>query len=233
MKNAPHLAVVTLADLLGPLAEPERKNAPDLLYAAGDTDLLRRGVRVAVIGTRRPSAPGLRRARKLAAELVGAGVTVVSGLAAGIDTAAHQAAMAAGGRTVAVLATPLDQTWPPANRALQHRIAAEHLALTACPPGAAVTRASFPARNRLMALLSAATVIVEAGDASGALAQGWEALRLGRPLFVLKSLLDLPDLVWPRRMLHYGAQLAATTASITSQLSPPAPAAGSPDADAP
>jgi DNA processing protein len=160
----------------------------------------------------------LRRARKLAAELAKAGVIVVSGLAEGIDTAAHQGALAAGGRTIAVLGTPLDVTYPRQNQELQRQIMTRHLALTPFASGAPVLRSNFPYRNRVMALISDATVIVEAGDASGALSQGWEALRLGRLLFILKSITTVPNLAWPGKMLRYGAQVLTDTRSVLSLL---------------
>jgi DNA processing protein len=208
----------TARELLGPLNDVERKHAPERLFAAGDADLVRGGTRVSVIGARRPSPEGLRRARKLAAELARAGVIVVSGLAEGIDTAAHQGALAAGGRTIAVLGTPLDVTYPRQNRELQQRIMTGHLALSPFAPGAAVHKGNFPLRNRVMALISDATVIVEAGDASGALSQGWEALRLGRLLFILKSITAVPHLTWPKKMLQYGAQVLTDTRSVLSLL---------------
>jgi DNA processing protein len=132
---------------------------------------------------------------------------VVSGLAAGIDTAVHHATLAAGGRTIAVLGTPLDQVYPKTNTALQHQIMREHLCLSQFPAGTPIHRRNFPLRNRTMALLADATVIIEATDASGSLAQGWEALRLGRGLFVPKSVTEDVTVSWPQKMLHYGAQV--------------------------
>ncbi|MBV8201005.1 MAG: DNA-protecting protein DprA [Acidobacteria bacterium] len=208
----------TARELLGPLNDVERKHAPARLFAAGETDLVKRGTRVAIIGARKPSPEGLRRARKLAAELAKAGVIVVSGLAEGIDTAAHQGALAAGGRTIAVLGTPLDVTYPRQNLELQRRIMTEHLALSPFAPGSPVLRGNFPQRNRVMALISDATVIVEAGDASGALSQGWEALRLGRLLFILKSITAAAHLAWPGKMLQYGAQVLTDTRSVLDLL---------------
>jgi DNA processing protein len=131
---------------------------------------------------------------------------VVSGLADGIDTAAHEGAIAAGGRTIAVLGTSLGEYFPAKNRALQDRIMRDHLAVSQFAPGVPSQRGNFPMRNRTMALLSDATVIVEAGDKSGSLHQGWEALRLGRPLFLLESLLRDASLSWPAEMERYGAQ---------------------------
>lgn len=193
--------------LLGPLNEVEKKNAPEILFAAGDTALLANGPRVSVVGTRRASGDGLQRTRRLARLLVERGMVVVSGLAEGIDTAAHQAAIDAGGRTIAVLGTPLDTCYPPKNRRLQELIMRAHLVLSQFPSGYSGGRRCFPMRNRTMALISEATVIVEAGEGSGTIHQGWEALRLGRPLFLLESVTNDPDLSWPAEMLGYGAEI--------------------------
>lgn len=130
---------------------------------------------------------------------------IVSGLAEGIDTAAHTAAIDAGGRTIAVLGTPLDVFYPAGNRNLQSLIMRDHLCISQFPPGTPAQRGNFPMRNRTMALLSDATVIVEAGEKSGSLHQGWEALRLGRPLFLIRSVFSDPSLSWPCEMERYGA----------------------------
>ncbi len=191
-------------DLLGPLNEVERKNAPPTLYLAGDPNVFSAGPRVSIVGSREASEQGKSRASRLARELVLRGVVVVSGLAEGIDTAAHTTAIEAGGRTIAVLGTPLDQFFPPSNRALQERIMHEHLAISQFSrPGGAK---SFPMRNRTMALFSEATVIVEAGEKSGTAHQGWEALRLGRLLFLMESLVSLQQ-TWTEELIHYGAQV--------------------------
>ncbi len=205
-------------DLLGPLNEVERRNAPDWLYLAGDRELLRVVPRVAIVGTRAASPEGLKRASKLARELAAQGVVVVSGLAKGIDTAAHRSAIEAEGRTVAVLGTPLDQTYPKENAELQGLIMEKHLAVSQFPSGHPSGRSNFPRRNRTMALLTDATVIVEANDASGTLSQGWEALRLGRRLFVMRAVAENGRLSWPRDMLKYGAEILAKTDSLLDGL---------------
>lgn len=215
-------------ELLGPLNDVERENAPARLFVAGDTSLLKLGTRVSIVGSRKPSDLGLRRAQRLAKILAKQGITVVSGLAAGIDTAAHEATIEAGGRTIAVLGTPLDQTYPAANRSLQQRITREHLAVSQFPSGSAVQRSNFPRRNRTMALISDATVIVEAAETSGSLSQGWEALRLGRPLFITKALAENPDLKWPAQLQLYGASILGEPDDLLEAL--PADAGGSRDA---
>jgi DNA processing protein len=197
----------TAEELLGPLNDLEEKHAPKRLFIAGDPSLLDAGPRVAIVGMRKPSPEGLRRAEELSRALVKAGAVVVSGLAEGIDTAAHTAAIRAGGRTIAVLGTPLDKFFPASNRELQRTIMREHLAVSQFPPGTSPRRNNFPQRNRTMALLCGATVIVEAGESSGTQHQGWEALRLGRLLFLMESLARREDLKWPREMLGYGAQV--------------------------
>lgn len=192
------------AELVGPLNDVEQKYAPPALWTKGDVGLLQKHPRVAVVGTRHPSVDGERRARKLVKALVESGAVVISGLAQGIDTIAHTQAIASRGRTIAVIGTPLDDVFPKANAALQAEIAAHHLVVTEFAPGSTVAKGNFPRRNRTMALIADASVIVEAGEGSGTLSQGWEALRLGRPLFLLKSLAD-SDLKWPQQLIEHGA----------------------------
>jgi DNA processing protein len=210
----------TAEELLGPLTAIEKVNAPPELYAVGALNLLREGVRVSIVGSRDASREGLSRAHKLAKDLASAGVYVVSGLAKGIDTAAHDGAIAVGGRTIAVMGTPLDRTFPKANEALADRIAAEHLLVSQFKPGMATKPFHFPMRNRTMALISAATVIVEAGESSGSLSQGWEALRLGHPLFIMKSVVA-SKLKWPQKMLDYGARVLETTEDVVEEIPSP------------
>ncbi len=193
-------------ELLGPLNDVEKRNAPKALFLAGDRALLTHGRRVSIVGSRKASAQGLRDAETLARFLVRNDVVVVSGLADGIDSKAHMTAIVTQGKTVAVLATPLDDCYPSKNTGLQKKIMTDHLAVTQFPSGMAVRRENFPMRDRTMALLSDATVIIEAGEKSGSLHQGWEALRLGRPLFIAGRLFRAADLAWVGEMQKYGAQ---------------------------
>ena len=217
---------MSVEELVGPLSEAERRHSPKTLFVSGDPGLLRGTRRVAVVGSRQASPDGLRRAARLARELVASDIVVVSGLAMGIDAAAHAAAIDAGGRTIAVLGTPLDNFSPRSNAELLATIAREHLAITEFAPGTTVQRGNFPRRNRTMALLSDATAIIEAGDSSGSISQGWEAIRLGRPLFIARSLVENPDLAWTREMLDYGAFVLASLQDVVSVLpqGPPVPA---------
>jgi DNA processing protein len=201
------IITITPSDVLGALNDVEQKNAPKQLFLRGDESLLRQGPRVSVVGSRKASSEGLKRASYLARALVAHNVVVVSGLAEGIDTVAHTAAIEVGGRTIAVLGTPLDEVYPAVNHGLQERIGLDQLLVSQFPFGTPVTPKNFPIRNRTMALLTDATVIVEAGESSGTLRQGWEALRLGRLLFLMESVADDERLSWPRKMIGYGAQV--------------------------
>ncbi len=198
---------ITPAELLGSLNDVEGKNAPKQLFVAGDIDLLRSGRRVSVVGSRNVSEAGIKRTRKLVNSLVEQNIIVVSGLAAGVDTVAHTTAIRRGGRTVAVLGTPLDQFYPAENRDLQEEIMKAHAAVSQFPTGYPATPKNFPMRNRTMALLTDATVIVEAGEKSGTRHQGWEALRLGREVLILKNVVEDRRLSWPKEMIAYGAQV--------------------------
>jgi DNA processing protein len=162
---------------------------PALLFVAGA--LAPDDVRsLAVIGSRRASSRGLALARDIAAHLVERGYSVISGLAAGIDTAAHTAALERGGRTVAVIGTGVLRTYPPANAALQARIADRCAVVSQFWPDAPPTRRSFPMRNAVMSGMSLGTVIVEASHTSGARVQARLALAQGRPVFLLEPLLE-------------------------------------------
>ncbi len=191
---------------MGSLTPFEAKNAPDELFVEGDVSLLTEGLRVAIVGSRKASPEGVQRARSFARALVNHGITVVSGLAEGIDTVAHEAAIQAGGKTIAVLGTPLSKPYPATNRRLLEEIKNEHLAISQFPEGYPAMRDNFPRRNRTMALVSDATVVVEAGEKSGTRHQGWEAIRLGRLVFLMENVAQNPDLTWPREMIAYGAQ---------------------------
>jgi DNA processing protein len=197
----------TVEELVGELNDIERKNAPRVLYCNGDRDLLRVGPRVSIVGSRAATPEGLKRAAKLARVLVSHGAVIVSGLAEGVDTIAHRTALEASGRTIAVLGSPLDAPYPASNRVLYDRIVAGDLAVSQFPAGSPIQPKNFPMRNRTMALLSHATVIVEAAQKSGTLHQAWEALRLGRPLFILESVARDAHLTWPAEVQGYGAQV--------------------------
>ena len=179
------------------------KNRGDLrIYYAGDLSLLKRPS-VAIVGTRQVSESGKAATEWLTRKLVEAGLVIVSGLAYGVDTVAHTTAIEHGGKTIAVIATPLDKATPSENAKLQEKIYREHLLISRFAKGERTFRTSFPLRNRLMAALSDATVIMEASDTSGTLHQAAECTNLGRWLFIAKSVVDDPNLTWPQKFLRY------------------------------
>jgi DNA processing protein len=162
---------------------------PPLIFVAGKlTPADARSI--AVVGARRATTRGLTRARAIAEHLSDRGYTVASGLAAGIDTAAHTATLAHGGRTVAVIGTGLRRCYPPENAALQRRIADEFAVISQFWPDSPPTKRTFPMRNATMSGLTLATVVVEASQTSGSRMQARLALEHGRPVFLLDTLLD-------------------------------------------
>jgi DNA processing protein len=168
------------------------------LYLAGDQTLLQLPG-VAVVGSRKVTPAGQKRAQQLARALVARGVVVVSGLAEGIDIAAHTAAVEHGGRTIAVIGTPLDKAYPAKHGGMQERIYREHLLVSPFRHGERTFPSHFPERNKVMARLTRATVIIEASDTSGTLHQAAECERICRPLFIARSVMDDPKLTWPKR----------------------------------
>jgi DNA processing protein len=199
------ISTYSLEQLFGPLNDIEKKFAPKELYVMGQLSIPLPSPRVSVIGSRKASPEGLKAADNISRTLARHNVTIVSGLAEGIDTAAHMAAIEEDGCTIAVLGTPLDRFYPRKNRQLQEIIMKHYLLISQFPIGYPIQPKNFVIRNRTMALISDASIIVEAGDASGSLHQGWEALRLGRPLFIWKTVMNDHSLSWPKDMEKYGA----------------------------
>jgi DNA processing protein len=188
---------------------------PPIIFTAGT--LTPGDVRsLAVIGSRRATEQGTAAAKAIVAHLVDAGFTVVSGLAAGIDTAAHEAALDAGGRTIAVIGTGLQKTYPHENAPLQRQIAAHGVVVSQFWPEAPPTRQSFPQRNATMSGLALGTVIVEASVRSGARIQARCALAHGRPVFLLRSLIDEE---WARQLAQRpGTYVVDEPAEITAAI---------------
>ena len=166
---------------------------------------------VAVVGTRKPSKEGLVRTRRLVKELVADDYTVVSGLATGVDTMAHRTAIDEGGRTIAVIGTPLSHSYPRENADLQRCIAENFLLVSQVPlkryeeRDYRYNRSFFPERNVTMSALTEATIIVEASETSGTPFQARAAIRQGRKLFILDSCFQNPQLTWPARFEARGA----------------------------
>lgn len=187
---------------LPPAAEVRLEAAQ--IFCAGDLSLLSRPL-IAIVGAREVTEDGAKRAAKLGRLLAQHGVVTVSGLAKGVDYAAHRGAIAAGGSTIAVIGTPLSKAYPAEHSALQEEIWRKHLLVSQFAEGSRVFPSNFPARNKLMAAITLATVIVEASDTSGSLHQAAECARLNRPVFIARSVVDNPALTWPVRFLKPGA----------------------------
>lgn len=216
------LDVRTVLDPSYPSNLHEIFNRPPLLFVRGNWQEKQDRWGIAVVGTRSATDEGIRRARRLARELAEAGYPLISGLARGIDTAAHQAALEVGGRTVAVMGTGLDHIFPRENGPLAGEIVESGGALvTQFFPHQGPARWTFPMRNAVMSGLSVATVVVEAGATSGARMQARLALEHGRTVFLLRSLVEEHE--WGRKLVEEGqygvkAILVASSYDILDRL---------------
>ncbi|MEM0477316.1 MAG: DNA-processing protein DprA [Candidatus Caldarchaeum sp.] len=194
---------ITVEQLLGrPLNRVERRLAPNRLYVCGKMRIPLQTPRVAVVGTRNASEEGLNYARELVKWLCRQRVIIVSGLAKGIDTAAHLEAVRSGGETAAVLGTPLSRVYPPENKGLQSLIMSEHLAVSQFPDGHRTQPRDFILRNMTIALISDIVVVVEADEGGDSESTAWSAIRLGRPLLLTPLSAKLSH-----KMEKYGAEM--------------------------
>ena len=211
------LRVLTLADPAYP--EPLRHiyGPPPLLYLRGELAAADQWA-VAVVGTRRATSYGREVAERLAGELARAGVTIVSGLAKGIDSQAHRGALAAGGRTIAVLGSGPDVVYPAENAALARRIVEQGALVTEHPPGTPPDAANFPARNRIISGLSRGVLVVEAGETSGALITADFALDQGRDVFAVPGNIFWPTSVGTHKLIQQGAKLVRIVDDILQEL---------------
>ena len=197
--------------------------APPVLFARGT--VIRDDVAVSVVGSRTASPRGLDIAAAVARELVARGVTVLGGLALGIDAAAHRAALGAGGRTVGVIGTGIDRAYPAQNRELQEQIAGRGLVLSQFWPGAPPQRHNFLMRNATMSGYGLATVVVEAGEQSGSRAQARIAVEHGRPVILTSLVVERND--WARALVgrpgvHIAGSLQAVLDVVDQLIAEPA-----------
>jgi DNA processing protein len=205
----------------------EADHPVELLYFQGWWELVNSPRSIAVVGTRKPTSEGIARTRRLVKALLQDDFTIVSGLAAGIDTVAHTAAIEHGGRTIAVLGTPLSKSYPSTNAKLQKEIATHHLLISQVPVkryrnqrNPIANNFFFPERNVTMSALTDATIIIEAGETSGTLVQARHALKQGRKLFVLDSNFKKPELKWPHAYEERGAIRVTSYDDIRKHLIP-------------
>lgn len=199
-----------------PPALREIYDPPLVLYVRGRLEERDRNA-VALVGSREATAYGTEVARRLAYQLAASGVTVVSGGARGVDTAGHQGALSARGRTIAVMGTGLDRVFPAENAALYERIASQGAILTQFPFGRPADKQSFPIRNRIVAGMSLGTVVVEAGLSSGALITVNFALEYGRQVFAVPGRIDSPRSKGCHDLIKKGATLCEGVEDILSQ----------------
>ncbi|WP_199032883.1 DNA-processing protein DprA [Ralstonia sp. ASV6] len=215
--NEPGNAVFTLADRGYPPRLLELTDPPTVLYAKGDVSLLRAAA-VGVVGARSATAAGIDNARAFAQALSAASVTVVSGLALGIDAAAHEGALSGPGSTIAVVGTGLDIVYPARNRALAHRIAEAGVIISEYPLGMGARAENFPRRNRLIAGLARGLLVVEAAAQSGSLITARLAAEQGRDVFAIPGSIHSPLAKGCHLLIKQGAKLVETAADILDEL---------------
>ena len=200
--------------LLSELADP-----PTLLYVRGSVDALHLPA-LAIVGSRNPTRGGVRNALAFARHLSSTGFCIVSGLAQGIDTAAHLGALDAGGQTIAVLGHGIDRVYPAANRDLAHRIIASGALVSEYPLGSAPRREHFPQRNRLISGLSLGTLVVEAATRSGSLISARLAAEQGREVFAIPGSIHNALSRGCHQLIRQGAKLVESADDIVSELAP-------------
>ncbi|MEO5845353.1 MAG: DNA-processing protein DprA [Caldimonas sp.] len=211
--------VVVVGDPRYPRALLDSADPPLLLYASGRVDLLDHPA-IAIVGSRNATPQGLDNARAFAAHLSGAGWVVVSGLALGIDGAAHEGALSGGAGTIAVVGTGLDRVYPARHRALARRIAAQGLLVSEFAVGTPALAENFPIRNRIIAGLAQGTLVVEAAVQSGSLITARLAVEAGRDVFAIPGSIHSPQSRGCHALIKQGAKLVDSAADIVDELSP-------------
>ena len=201
---SPRVEVVPQTSPEFPDSLRDLEHVPDPLYAIGDLTLLEKPI-VAIVGTREPTAYGLRVARSISTALAECGVVIVSGMARGIDAAAHRAAIECGGSTIAVLGTGIDVPYPVGHTELHRVIGERGLVLSENPSGSPAYKGAFPRRNRIIAALGRFTIVVEGGYKSGAINTASHVIALGKPLAAVPGPIDSPQSHGPNQLLRDGA----------------------------
>ena len=213
----PDRHLITLADAAYPALLLQISDPPLALFVEGDLQALAQPA-LAIVGSRSATPQGLANASAFARELARQGWGVVSGLAAGIDAAAHEGALAGGGRTIAVVGTGLDQVYPRSNRALAARIRAQGALISEYTPGTPPLAAHFPQRNRIIAALTRGTLVVEAAVQSGSLITARLAAEAGREVFAIPGSIHSPQVKGCHALLRQGAKLVETAADVIEEL---------------
>lgn len=212
---------ITLDDPAYPLRLAEIYDPPLALFTRGGLHESDRYC-VAIVGTRGATGYGLRMAERLGAELAARGITVVSGMAQGIDTAAHRGALSSGGRTIAVLGCGVDVVFPAENADLMHQIFQHGCVLSPFPMGMKALKGNFPQRNRIISGLSIGTIVVEAPPGSGALITARHAAEQGREVFAVPGQAGQRNSMGPHSLIREGAKLVETVEDVLTELDLPA-----------
>jgi DNA processing protein len=213
----PHHHIIPYGDAAYPQRLAELDDAPVLLYAAGDIDLLQHP-QLAIVGSRHPTPGGRDNAYRFARHLAAAGLGITSGLALGIDGAAHEGALDAGGITVAVAATGLDRVYPASHRTLARRIVTEGVMISENPLGTSINRGAFPRRNRLISGLALGVLVVEAARKSGSLVTARLSAEQGREVFAIPGSIHNPMARGCHHLIREGAKLVETADDILAEL---------------
>lgn len=207
--------VITLLSPEYPSLLREIHDPPTVLYVRGR---LPKETAIGVVGTRKPSHYAAESAKKLSYQLAYAGLTVTSGLARGVDTAAHQAALAAKGQTIAVLGSGLEYLYPPENAELADKIAESGAVITEFPMQTKADRQTFPMRNRIISGLSVGLLVIEAGTTSGALISAAQAGEQGRSIYAVPGRIDQPKAIGSNRLIQQGAKLVMSAQDILDDM---------------
>ena len=211
------VSVTILDDPAYPSALREIADPPPVLYVRGELSPADDWA-IAVVGTRRATIYGRQATERIVGDVARAGVTIVSGLARGIDTYAHRAALAAGGRTIAVLGSGLDRIYPDENRALAEQIAQNGAIITEFPLGTPPDAVNFPRRNRIVSGLARATLVVEADLKSGATNTANHAAEQGRDVFAVPGSILSPFSALPNQLIREGARVVTAASDILEEL---------------
>ena len=211
--------LITLGDPRYPPLLADTRRPPVALFVVGDPDWLTTA-QLAVVGSRNPTPAGAGNARAFARELAGCGLTITSGLALGVDAAAHQGALEAGGGTLAVLGTGADRVYPASHRDLAKQIAQGGALVSEFPPGTGASKENFPQRNRIISGMAHGTLVVEAAQRSGSLITARLAGEQGREVFAIPGSIHNPLARGCHRLLREGAKLVESAADILEELGP-------------
>ncbi|MBD8068312.1 DNA-processing protein DprA [Bacillus sp. PS06] len=217
--KAKKIDILTIFDETYPEPLKQIYDPPWVIYLSGDLSILNEQRKLSVVGTRNPSNYGYGSMEKVIVPLIQNNWTIVSGLAIGIDTRAHELAIAHKGKTIAVIAGGFQHIYPKSNKLLAHKISQDQLLLSEYPPHTEPKRWHFPMRNRIISGLSLGTLVIEAKSISGSLITANLALQQGREVFAVPGAINLPTSSGCNHLIQAGAKLVMTSEDISSEIS--------------